>query len=236
MYLTIDQVSKWLNLPVNTLQRWVRQGKIPVYKSDNGYVFLERELKDWADSRGIFLTPKQEARDKADRLRDFRLTDAMKKGGTIHEVKGEGVSGVLKAVVQAAPLDRRIDRDVLFRRLIEREELSSTGIGEGIAIPHPRFPLADGPEEPSITTAFLDSLVDYGSIDGVPVFVLFLMLSPSPKVHLTLLGKLSHLLKDASFKRLLKQRPVEQDLLAAVEATEINMDPAGRVSGSSHVG
>ncbi|MDY6952356.1 MAG: PTS sugar transporter subunit IIA, partial [Thermodesulfobacteriota bacterium] len=114
----------------------------------------------------------------------------------------------------------------LFLRLLEREDLSTTGIGRGVAIPHPRSPLPDAPAEPSITTCFLENPMDYNAIDDMPVFVLFLMLSPSPKVHLRLLARLSYALRDKAFIDFLKATPPEGHILSRVAEIETNIDNA----------
>jgi len=224
MHFTIDEVSRLLRLPVSTVQRWIRQGHIPVYKHEGHYVFLKKDLRRWARSHNIVFAPAaQEAAVKSP-AQGYRLLLAMKQGGVLWGIRGNDASEVLQAVVEAAPLDPSIDRDELFVRLLDREELSTTGIGHGVAIPHPRSPLQNGSAEPSITTCFLESPVDYGAIDAVPVFVLFLMLSPSPKIHLTLLAKLSHLLRDSAFVDLLRRRPSANDVLSRVDEMETRLD------------
>ncbi|MBW1741298.1 MAG: PTS sugar transporter subunit IIA [Deltaproteobacteria bacterium] len=217
-------------MPVSTLQRWIRQGKIPVYKSKGGYVFLEKDLKRWAESHHIVFASESSQPVRRNSAQTCSLLLAMKKGGVLHGVGGNDVSRVLKAVVKAAPLDPSIDRNELFVRLIEREELSTTGIGNGVAIPHPRSPLENAPLEPCITTCFLNTPVNYGAIDAIPVFVLFLMLSPSPKIHLRLLAKLSHLLRNSSFVDFLRGKPSASDLFAMVDEMETGIDMAYRPS------
>lgn len=230
MHYTIEEVSRLLHLPVSTVQRWIRQGSIPVYKHEGRYVFLKKDLRKWARSHGIALAPESQEAFVQNPAHDDGLLSAMKRGGVLHGIRGNDASEVLKSVVEAAPLDPSIDRHALFVRLLEREELSTTGIGHGVAIPHPRSPLQDGPREPSISTYFLESPVDYGAIDRVPVFVLFLMLSPSPKIHLRLLAKLSHLLRDNAFADFLKRKPSADDLLSKVDEMETQMD---KLRGSS---
>ena len=217
MHLTIQEVSKLLNLPTSTVERWIRQGNIPVYKHEGEYLFIEKDLRKWAKSHGIVFSSELREPLVRDATRTFSLPFAMKRGGALQGITGDDPSAVLKAVVEAAPLDPSINRNELLARLIEREELATTGIGRGIAIPHPRSPLKDGPEEPSITTCFLEAPVEYGAIDGLPVFALFLMINPSPKVHLRLLGKLSHLLRDSSFIDFLRGRPLANELLSRVD-------------------
>lgn len=224
MHFTINEVSRLLRLPVSTVQRWIRQGHIPVYKHEGRFVFLKKDLMRWARSHNIVLaSPAPEAPFKSPPP-DHSLLLAMKRGGVLKHLRGNDASEVLHAIVQAAPVDPSIDRDELFVRLLDREELSTTGIGHGVAIPHPRSPLQNGSAEPTITTCFLERPVDYGAIDAVPVFVLFLMLSPSPKIHLTLLAKLSHLLRDSAFVDLLRRRPSAKDLLSQVHEMETRLD------------
>jgi PTS system nitrogen regulatory IIA component len=80
--------------------------------------------------------------------------------------------------------------DELFQKLWEREQLGSTGIGSGIAIPHCKLPgLARG----IVAVGLVPGGVDFGAVDGKPVQVLFLVVSPSgsPAEHLQILAALS---------------------------------------------
>jgi PTS system nitrogen regulatory IIA component len=230
MHLTIHEVSKLLNLPVSTLKRWIRQGNIPVYRHAGKYVFLKKDLRKWARSHGIVLASESKQTVDRNEPESYSLLRAMKKGGMLDGVRGDDPSSVLKAVVESAPLDPSVDRHELFARLIEREELASTGIGHGVAIPHPRSPLSNGAQEPSITTSFLEVPIDYDAIDALPVFVLFLILSPSPQIHLRLLAKLSHLLRDSSFVDFLKGVPSRRELLSWVKKIESGTDTAPHTS------
>jgi PTS system nitrogen regulatory IIA component len=117
------------------------------------------------------------------------------------------------------PLPPEIDRNLLLKMLLQREELASTGVGRGIAIPHPRYPLNELKEE-IISTFFLEKEIDFGSIDGIPVFVLFLMLSPEIRLHLRYLSKLSLCLRDDSFIDLLKKCKKAEEIFEKVEEIE----------------
>ncbi len=230
MRLTVKEASRLLNLPVSTVQRWIRQGKIPAYRQSGKYVFVEKDLKKWAESRGIIFATEVQPPHVDNATQEYRLFPAMKRGGVLHGIRGDNPSAVLEAIVEAAPVDPFMRRDELFARLIEREELAPTGLGHGVAIPHPRSPLQSGPGEPIITTCFLETPVEYGAIDHVPVFVLFLMLSPSPKIHLRLLAKLSHLLRDSSFVEFLRRMPSPDDLLSKVYRLEAEINSPSRPS------
>lgn len=86
------------------------------------------------------------------------------------------------------------DADELFRKLVEREQLGSTGIGAGVAIPHCKLPdLRHG----MVAVTVLDQGVDFGAADGLPVRLFLLVVSPSesPAEHLQILVAISRWLK-----------------------------------------
>ena len=86
------------------------------------------------------------------------------------------------------------DAEGLFQKLREREQLGSTGIGAGVAIPHTKLP---GLEEEIVAIAMVPEGVGFGAADGQPVRLLFLVLSPSsaPAAHLQVLAAISRWLR-----------------------------------------
>jgi nitrogen PTS system EIIA component len=84
--------------------------------------------------------------------------------------------------------------DELYRKLLEREQLGSTGIGAGVAIPHCKL---KGLGRGVVALALLDQGVDFGATDGLPVRLLFVVVSPSeaPAEHLQILAAISRWLK-----------------------------------------
>ena len=102
--------------------------------------------------------------------------------------------------------------------------MASTGIGNGIAIPHPRDPLSRPPEMPAITTCFLKKPVDFNAIDDQPVSVCFVLISPTVKHHLHLLSRLSYCIRDKAFVAFLHRHPDAVDLYSRVAAVERQLD------------
>jgi PTS system nitrogen regulatory IIA component len=107
---------------------------------------------------------------------------------------------------------------------MERERLASTGIGNGIAIPHPREPLSRPPDSPVITTCFTKNSVQYGAIDDRPVSILFLLISPTVKHHLHLLSRLSYCIRDGAFVDFLQTQPDAGALHSRVAEFEKHLD------------
>ncbi len=228
MKLRTHDVARRLGLPVSTIERWIRQGRIPVRRLQNACRFDQKELEGWARLHNLDFREEepQESPDSAGSgtgITPVDLQAALHHGGICHGTSGDNIRSVLTAAVAAAPIGEQ-HRAAVLQSLEEREELASTGIGNGIAIPHPRPPLDVTFSEPFITTCFLEHPVDFEAIDGKPVFVLFLLLAPTVKIHLPLLSQLAFLLRDESFLEVLRSRPAGDALLAAVAKRSARLD------------
>jgi mannitol/fructose-specific phosphotransferase system IIA component (Ntr-type) len=87
-------------------------------------------------------------------------------------------------------------RETLLRALREREQLHSTGIGDGIALPHARNALVGLVNHPIIVFGRHASGIPYGSIDNLPARLFFLLLAPTVTQHLGIIARLSRLLRE----------------------------------------
>lgn len=223
MEFSISELSKHLGVAQSTIERWVRQGKLPVSKYGAGYSFQTSDLKKWAAKRNISLNLDNQGRPEKEIHPKFALSAAVKNGGLYVNIQGNDVSSVLKSSVDrinSIPTDFKID---LYERLLEREQALSTGIGNGIAIPHPRIPLGYL-GEPQVVACFLENPVDYNALDGLPVHLLFFILCPDLKFHLHLLSSLSFCLRDQEFVNYLSSGPDLASLIEKIEALQaLNM-------------
>ncbi len=111
-----------------------------------------------------------------------------------------------------------LDADELFRRLIAREKLGSTGIGQGIAIPHCRIENCTGIIGALIT---LNKPIDFDAIDREPVDILFALIVPEEEheQHLQLLATLAKNLSQDSLRRSLRQAGSDQALYQLAQST-----------------
>lgn len=134
----------------------------------------------------------------------------------ISKLQGKSKKQVLEELTKHLALNKNhVDSDMLLRVLIEREKLGSTGIGNGIAIPHGKLNGLD-----NIVLMFGKSIegIDFDSIDGKPVNLIFLLVAPSNSagVHLKALARLSRLLKDKIFRQKLLDAPDAQSLYSVI--------------------
>lgn len=131
---------------------------------------------------------------------------------TLCDIEGVSKKRVLEILATTIAQDiPAIDADDLFRRLIARERLGSTGIGHGIAIPHCRVESYDGVIGALIT---LNQPIDFDSIDSEPVDILFAMLVPENAhgEHLQNLAALAGALNDSDFRDRLRSAKSDADL------------------------
>lgn len=111
------------------------------------------------------------------------------------------------------------DTDKYMEGVFAREEEGTTGIGEGIAIPHAKN---DAVRAPGLAAMVIPNGVDYDSMDGEPVNLVFLIAAPNTEdnVHLEVLSRLSMLLMDGSFKENLLKAATAEEFLGCVDRAE----------------
>jgi PTS system nitrogen regulatory IIA component len=151
------------------------------------------------------------------------MSELLRAGGIFHDVDAPDKLGVLREFVARLPLPPEQNRDALLSVLEAREAMGSTGIGDGIAIPHVRNPIVLHVAQPFVTLCLLRHAVDFEALDGKPVHALFMVVSPTVPVHLRILGQLGFLLRDDELRRLLRDRGLADaiiDRVAMVEATK----------------
>ena len=229
MKLKIQDLAKRLAIPAGTLERWIRQGRIPVYREGETCVFRRSSLERWASVHNLVFSsggPEAVVPPVGHPALE-NLLPVMKRGGTFYDIEASGIDSALAAAAAVIPGLSASDREELLAGLNEREQMTSTGIGKGVAIPHPRTPPAGMIQDPLITTCFLDQPLDFSAVDDQPVFVLFVMLSPSIKAHLHLLSRLSFCVRNDAFVEFLKRRPSPDDLLSRIAEFEHRLDSTG---------
>ncbi|MFH1282942.1 MAG: PTS sugar transporter subunit IIA [bacterium] len=123
----------------------------------------------------------------------------------------------IKELVQLLSKGKKIkDTDKIVKILMDRESLGSTGIGQGIAIPHGK-----SDSIANILAAFGISKkgIDFDALDGEPVNLIFLLVAPhdSAGVHLKALAKISRLLKDKFFRQALREAKSSEEILKIIK-------------------
>lgn len=225
MNLTVRDISKLLSVSEKTIYRWLKQGSIPAYRIQDQYRFSRAEILEWATARRLAVSPKifdEAPRDEAE-TPPVSLSEALRSGGIHYRVSGEDKSSVLRSLVGYLPLPEGVDRTFLAEMLIARENLGSTAVGNGVAIPHPRFPVILPPSPDTLALCFLDHAVDFGALDGQPVRILFVLVSSTVKSHLKLLSRLAFALQDPDVGRCLGEEAGREAILEAFARVDASL-------------
>ena len=147
----------------------------------------------------------------------MKITDILVREASILDLASNAKDDLLGELAGAlAAAEPSLDRDGLLGVLREREALQSTGIGEGVAIPHGKI---SGLDRLVATFARSSAGVDFESIDGQPTHLFFLLVVPeqSGGQHLKALARISRFFRDASFRGRLMGASDLDEIFAAIQ-------------------
>lgn len=148
----------------------------------------------------------------------MKILDILSKDCIIPELRSRTKKEVLEELTGALlNCKANLNKEALVEVLLERERLGSTGIGDGIAIPHGKIQDLD---ELILSFGRSTQGIEFDSMDGRPTHLFFLLIAPenSAGIHLRALAKISRLLKSAHFRqRLLEAETVEELFLVIQE-------------------
>ena len=126
----------------------------------------------------------------------------------------------LQILVQALSFSEKLDRNVLLDALLSREEMMSTAIGNGIAIPHVRLFDSMSLQEDIVAVAYLFEPVDWKAPDEKPVHTLFFVLAADETRHLQILAEIAQLASDEDFVEFLRTMPAKEALIERIQQLE----------------
>ena len=130
--------------------------------------------------------------------------------------KNEALDQIVALMAESGKIN---DEEAYRRQVYAREEESTTGIGEGIAIPHGK---CDAVSQPGLAAMVVKSGVEFDSLDGEPVTLMFLIAAPNTEdnVHLDVLSKLSMMLMDEEFTSSLRNAKTKEEFLAIIDKAD----------------
>ncbi len=202
MMIKAADVAELMQIDEKTVLRWIRKEGLDAVEMNGVYHINRVDLLEWATEHGIKVPPSLFVIDE--KALDFpTLAEALEAGGIFCGVSGNDKLSVLQNLVANLSLPPQVDPEFLLQVLLAREALGTTAIGDGIAIPHVRNPILVNLPSPAITLSFLREPVDFGALDGKPVEIVFMLISPTVKIHLHLLSKLAYALRNDSFRSVL---------------------------------
>ena len=149
------------------------------------------------------------------KITDLLSKDAIKLNG-IANSKQDAINKLVDLMAKNGNLT---DKEKYTQVVLKREEEGSTGIGEGIAIPHGK---TDAVSKSGLSAMVINDGVEFDSLDGQPAKLLFLIAAPNTKdnVHLDVLSRLSTLLMDTEFRKSLMEAKTPEEFLRYIDIAE----------------
>lgn len=206
--MTLEEMAEYLRIAKRSLLRMVQSGDIPATKVASQWRFMRTVVDDWLIARMKAL-PDQELEQLilSDRF-PVPLSALIRPELVRLDIEDIGMEGVLKRLSEPL-VEQELLRDPqdFVEKLIEREEMVSTAIFPGIAIPHARKPEQCPVSDPRIVVGVSRGGVDFNSLDGQPTHLFCLICANQVTLHLKIIAELA----------LIFRRPDLVDKLKAAE-------------------
>ena len=150
----------------------------------------------------------------------MKLSEILEENNVIPELKAKEKKGVLEELAEVIyNSEPSIDKGALVKVLVERERLGSTGIGDGVAIPHGKL---NSVTHPIISFGRSKEGLGFDAMDGQPTYLFFLLVAPeiSSGVHLQVLARIAKMLKSSAFRKKLMEANTKEDLYQTIIQTD----------------
>jgi len=206
MKLTVAEAASLLGVSGDEVYDWIEGNSLPAQRIRGQYRINRSELLEWATERRIDISPAAFENEKA----APKLAEALRAGGIHNDVPSPDLETALRGIVERLRIDDESDRAMLLEILVARESTGITSVGDGIAIPHVRAPIIVDSTGALVLLAFLSSPIAPGPAGGSPIDTFFFLLSPTVHVHLAMLARLAHALRDPAFRTAVKGRSAEE--------------------------
>ncbi len=195
--LTLAEIAEYLKLSEKTILKMVKAREIPCAKISNQWRFLRSLIDDWLIAKMEVIPRNDLSRLIEQQADQVPLSRLIAPAGII-AIPDQATrdQALLCMTDTASELSIISDSLTVHHKIMEREEMISTGIGNGFAIPHMRTPSSLVTGGPRIIIGIASEGIEYDSLDGLDVRMLFLILSDSEIVHLRIIAKLTRMLSN----------------------------------------
>jgi PTS system nitrogen regulatory IIA component len=155
----------------------------------------------------------------------MKITDFLKEDCILVGLKNRDKKGAISELLELLKEKKYIkDSKEILESVMEREKLGSTGIGQGIAVPHTK---TDQIEDLVGAVGISENGVSFDALDGEPVYIIFLILAPTKSIglHLKALAKIARLLKDKTFRNALRKASSPAEAFNIIKEDEEKLTP-----------
>ena len=202
MLLTAQGAARLLGTSERQIYRWVDDNEIPCRRVRDQLRFNPTDLLEWASAQRMPVHV-EAFEDDDPHDRPPSLAAALKVGSVHHDVGGDAVEAVLRAIVERLVLPESFDRELLVEAMLAREACGLTMVGDGIAIPQVRNPIVAPGTRPAATVCYLSAPIQLGS---ELARTLIITVVPTVRTHLRLLARIAHALAEPELRAAIGRR------------------------------
>jgi PTS system nitrogen regulatory IIA component len=220
--MTLKEAAEYIRLNEKTVSRLAQKGEIPALKVSRQWRFDRAAIDAWMAGRNSTPVTAQQLSTEATGLpQPLTVADVMSPSRIQLNLQASARDDVLHELV-ALVIDPEEGHhaDTLFKALKVREDLCSTCVDEGVAIPHARNALVGLVDQPVIAYGRHRAGVDFGALDGKPVHHFFLLCAPNVREHLQLLARLARLVKNIDFRAKLAAAQQPEQVIELIRDAE----------------
>ncbi|MBN2439949.1 MAG: PTS sugar transporter subunit IIA [Spirochaetales bacterium] len=194
--MTLSEVAVYLKIAERTVLRLIHKGILPGIKVGNQWRFFKSIIDDWLISNIGNMNPVIPENENKSLLVNFLAPRYI-----LPDIHPGEKQAILYQLIAPLVEERIINVPFLtIQKLMHRENISSTGIGNGVAFPHFRNPRENPAGAPPIIAGICREGTDYHALDGKPVRLFFLLCSNNESMHLNIMSRLGHLLIEETFR------------------------------------
>ena len=144
------------------------------------------------------------------------LAALIHRGGVFFDIEGSTPQEIYKTVSGMITLPDELTSEQIYNALCAREQVLSTAVGNGIALPHARASIIKNIEQQQICVVYLKKPIDMQAPDEREVYVMFVLLTQNSQVHLKVLTELAGLFRNLRFRKALEAHASEAELLSLI--------------------
>lgn len=231
-FMNLLELSKFLNLDQRRVERMAKNGEIPCQKVGGQLRFNRAEVTEWLQQH----MPALNDRDKLASMeagisahRDINqdeliISNLIRPEAVVSDLAARTKNSVLKELVALAQETGLLwDAELLLEALMKREELCSTAMEKGVAIPHPRRPLPYATAEPILVVARTISGIGFGAPDGRLTSLFFMTCSEDDRHHLHIIARLCRILHDDNIILALHDAETAEEMMELIRKREIDV-------------
>ena len=222
--LTRADVARYLKVSEKTIQRLIAENAIPCVKVGGQWRFLKAMVDEWLLSK-MNVVPNQRYLDALQGTAGALSVSSLIDPGCVRlglrAADGETVLRILTDALESSGAVS--DGGLFFAQLLERERIMSTGLGNGIAVPHPRSAGKPPVVRSALALGWCPDGVDFGSLDGEKTRLFLVIASSSDPIHVRLLSSLIRIAGAPGFLEAMAGVKKGEDAIRLIQARETEM-------------